>query len=175
MAGRGRRKTWRKPKSSKKKSLFSGANETLVLLSITFVAFVASVVNRHMRGGMTIQNFRQEAPPSLTVTAHDNSLLRNIEVEVYAAGPGIVNVFDRAPTYPGYPMEFLNIYKNHFLNYSNDTRFDYLVDHGNMLVISYGSFMETVQPLVDWKNRKGIQTEMVNISDIGSSSSAIES
>jgi hypothetical protein len=69
----------------------------------------------------------------------------------------------------------LNIYNNHFINYSNDTRFDYLVDHGNMLVISYGSFMETVQPLVDWKNRKGIPTEMVNISDIGSSSSAVQS
>ena len=42
-----------------------------------------------------------------------------------------------------------------------------------MLVISYGSFMETVQPLVDWKNRKGIPTEMVNVSDIGSNSTAI--
>ena len=42
-----------------------------------------------------------------------------------------------------------------------------------MLVISYGSFMDTMQPLVDWKNKKGIPTEMVNVSDIGTSSSAI--
>ena len=81
MAGRGRRKTRRKS-TSKKKSLVSGANVALVLLSITSVAFVASVVNRHMRGGMTIQDFRQEAPPALTVAAYDNSLLRDIEVEV---------------------------------------------------------------------------------------------
>ena len=100
---------------------------------------------------------------------------KTIEVEVYAAGPGQINVFNRTSTQPVYSKEFLNIYNNHFLNYSNDTRFDYLVDHGNMLVISYGSFMETVQPLVNWKNRKGIPTEMVNISDIGSSSSAVES
>ena len=99
----------------------------------------------------------------------------NIEVEVYATGPGQINVFNRTSNEPVYSKEFLNIYNNHFINYSNDTRFDYLVDHGNMLVISYGSFMETVQPLVDWKNRKGIPTEMVNISDIGSSSSAVES
>ena len=99
----------------------------------------------------------------------------NIEVEVYAAGLGQINVFNRTSNEPVYSKEFLNIYNNHFINYSNDTRFDYLVDHGNMLVISYGSFMETVQPLVDWKNRKGIPTEMVNISDIGSSSSAVES
>ena len=82
MAGKGRRKTRRKSKPSKKKSLVSGANVALVLLSITSVAFVASVVNRHLRGGMTIQDFRQEAPPALTVAAHDNSLLRDIEVEV---------------------------------------------------------------------------------------------
>ena len=82
MAGRGRRKNRRKSKPSKKKSLVSGANVALVLLSITSVAFVASVVNRHMRGGMTIQDFRQEAPPALTVAAHDNSLFRDIEVEV---------------------------------------------------------------------------------------------
>ena len=82
MAGRGRRKTRRKSKPSKKKSLVSGANVALVLLSITSVAFVLSVVNRHLRGGMTIQDFRQEAPLALTVAAHDNSLLRDIEVEV---------------------------------------------------------------------------------------------
>ena len=82
MAGRGRRKTRRKSKPSKKKSLVSGTNVALVLLSITSVAFVASVVNRHLRGGMTIQDFRQEAPLALTVAAHDNSLLRDIEVEV---------------------------------------------------------------------------------------------
>ena len=82
MAGRGRRKNRRKSKPSKKKSLVSGANVALVLLSITSVAFVVSVVNRHLRGGMTIQDFRQEAPLALTVAAHDNSLLRDIEVEV---------------------------------------------------------------------------------------------
>ena len=82
MAGRGRRKTRRKSKPSKKKSLVSGANVALVLLSVTSVAFVVSVVNRHLRGGMTIQDFRQEAPLALTVAAHDNSLLRDIEVEV---------------------------------------------------------------------------------------------
>ena len=100
---------------------------------------------------------------------------KNIEVEVYAAGPGQINILNRTSFEPVYSQEFLNIYNNHFQNYTNDTRFDYLVDHGNMLVISYGSFMETVQPLVDWKNRKGVPTEMVNISDIGSSSSSVSS
>ena len=97
----------------------------------------------------------------------------NIEIEVYATVPGSINIFNRTSTQSVYPKEFLNIYENHFINYTNDTRFDYLVDHGNMLVISYGGFMGTMQPLVDWKNRKGIPTEMVNVSEVGSNSTSI--
>ncbi len=100
---------------------------------------------------------------------------RNIQVEVTAIGPGSMNVFNRASAQGKYAREYVNIYDNHFLNFDNDTRFDYLEDHGNMLVISDGAFLSTMQPLVDWKNRKGIQTEMINASDIGSSSSNIES
>jgi len=73
------------------------------------------------------------------------------------------------------PKEYQNIYKKQFINYNNDLRFDYLVDQGNMLIISYGSFMDSMLPLVDWKNMKGVPTEMINVSDIGSSSSSITS
>jgi len=37
-----------------------------------------------------------------------------------------------------------------------------------MLVISHGEFMDEMQSFVEWKNYKGVPTEMVNISDIGS-------
>ncbi len=70
--------------------------------------------------------------------------------------------------------EFEHMYKSHFLNFSNDTRFDYLVDHGNMLIVSYSSFLETMQPLVDWKLKKGIPTELIDVADIGGTSGAIE-
>ena len=40
-----------------------------------------------------------------------------IVVEVYASGPGIINVYNRGSSQPVYSMEFLNIYENHFLNY----------------------------------------------------------
>ena len=97
-----------------------------------------------------------------------------IEVEIYSLGISQTNVLEDEKPFDKTSKEYANIYENHFLNFSiNDSRFDYLVDHGNMLVISYGSFIETVQPLVDWKNRKGIPTEIVNIGDIGTSSSSI--
>ena len=100
---------------------------------------------------------------------------RNIQVEVTVVGPGTLNVLNRASTQTKYAREYVNIYDSHFLNFSNDSRFDYLVDHGNMLIISDGAFLSTMQPLVDWKNRKGIATELINVSDIGSSLSSIES
>ena len=69
--------------------------------------------------------------------------------------------------------EFENIYKNHFMNFNSDLRFDYLVDHGNMLIISDPVFMNTMQPLVEWKNIKGIPVELININEIGSSTTSI--
>jgi len=96
-----------------------------------------------------------------------------ITVKVYEEGESGVNVLQRKSGKQVIAREYKNIYESHFLNFSSDNRFDYLDDHGNMLIISYGSFMEEMQPLVNWKNRKGVPTEMVNVSDIGTSSSAI--
>ncbi len=36
-----------------------------------------------------------------------------------------------------------------------------------MLVITYDAFYTTMVPFVQWKNLKGIPTEMVNVSTIG--------
>ncbi|GIR29948.1 MAG: hypothetical protein CM15mP44_2310 [Candidatus Neomarinimicrobiota bacterium] len=60
------------------------------------------------------------------------------------------------------------MYQDHFINYPNNARYEVLTEHGSMLVISHGEFMDEMQPFVDWKNYKGVPTEMVNISDIGS-------
>lgn len=97
-----------------------------------------------------------------------------MKIKIYAEGGSNDNVLQRKSAIQNISREYKNIYEGHFLNYSNDNRFDYLYDHGNMLIISYGSFMEEMQPLVDWKSRKGVPTEMVNVSDVGSNASAIE-
>ncbi len=97
-----------------------------------------------------------------------------IEIKVYAEGESITNVLHRSSTVQNLASEFSHIYENHFLNYKNDTRFEYLEDKGNFLIISHGSFMQAMQPLVDWKNRKGIPTEIVNVSDIGSNATTIK-
>ena len=72
--------------------------------------------------------------------------------------------------------DFQSIYDSHFINNVNtDNRFEYLEDRGNMLVISYGDFIDEMVPFVDWKNEMGVSTEIVNVSSIGSNSNSIKS
>ena len=71
--------------------------------------------------------------------------------------------------------EYDGIYESHFENYNNVDRYDALSDQGNMLIVCYDSFIDEMQPFVDWKRLKGIPTEIVSVSDIGGSSSSISS
>ena len=55
--------------------------------------------------------------------------------------------------------EFQNIYKNHFINYSYyEEKYPAISDVGDMIIITTSEFMSAVEPMVTWKNRKGIQT-----------------
>lgn len=60
------------------------------------------------------------------------------------------------------PQSFEGIYKSHFLNYpdNNTTSYPYIPGVGNMIVITTGEFQPAVEPLVEWKNRKGIKTDL---------------
>jgi len=79
---------------------------------------------------------------------------------------------------PGTPdpisSDFQMIYQRHFLNYEEntpppdgDTFYTPVSEIGNMLIITYDSFYSTMQPFLTWKNMKGIPTEMINVSSIG--------
>jgi agmatine/peptidylarginine deiminase len=67
---------------------------------------------------------------------------------------------------------FSEIYQNHFINFSRD-RYTSVYEQGRMIVICYGSFMTNIQPYVDWKIQKGINTELHNVSDIGTTATDI--
>ena len=101
-------------------------------------------------------------------------LYTEISIEVISSEGIGENTIDRVSSLEVVSKEYNSVYDNLFLNYANDTRFDYILDEGSMLIISASDFMDEMQPLVDWKNRKGIPTEIVNVSSIGSSSGAIE-
>ncbi|MDD4603512.1 MAG: C25 family cysteine peptidase [Bacteroidales bacterium] len=72
------------------------------------------------------------------------------------------------------PQDFLSVYKHQFLNFDAVT-YSPLEEYGNLLVICYGSFMDTMQPYVDWKRAEGYHTEMVNVSTVGTTATQIKS
>jgi hypothetical protein len=74
------------------------------------------------------------------------------------------------------PYEFNQIYKNFFLNYSTGAKYTPIEEGapGNMLIICHSGFLADMQPFVDWKREKGIETEIVNVTTIGNTASAIK-
>ena len=92
----------------------------------------------------------------------------HIKVNIQQNGMSQINPLTRRPDKGG-SREFENIYAEHFLNYSTNSRYELLGEEGPMLVVCYGEFMESMQPFVEWKNYKGILTEMVDVADIGGS------
>ena len=91
----------------------------------------------------------------------------NIKVDVYSEGLDTVNIINRDSPPEKVERNFKFIYKNHFVNFEKSGRYDPVSEQGNMLIITYDGFWDEMKPFVEWKNIKGIPTEMVNVSTIG--------
>ena len=98
-----------------------------------------------------------------------------ITVTVFSNGQSEMNVINRSQEISTIDKDYQTVYTSHFDNFEQtQTRFEYLNEVGNLLIISYGGFMDAMQPFVDWKNKKGIPTEIIDVASIGSNSTAIE-
>ncbi len=71
-------------------------------------------------------------------------------------------------------QEFAELYKRHFINFENERYVTIEEQAGRMVIISYGDFIDEMQPFIDWKNQKGIATTIVNVSTIGNNSTNIQ-
>ena len=127
-------------------------------------------IARDFRGQTIIAYPFQYNPVKKTLRVY-----HTITVKVENIGGNGINekVFSRSEL--NIKKEYNGIYQEHFENYNNVDRYDVLSDQGNMLIICYDSFMDEMEPFVDWKRMKGMSTEIIAVSDIGGSSSAIES
>jgi hypothetical protein len=99
-------------------------------------------------------------------------------VEVKTAGEDGENVLNIRREEGKTVRGFEGIYQRNFLNYDafrSASRYIPLEEDGNMLIISYGSFMNDMQDFIDWKNMSGIPTEIVNVSSIGTTAAQIKS
>jgi hypothetical protein len=89
----------------------------------------------------------------------------DITVEIAPASPSAGNSVAQYPV-AQLDSDFLSLYQHHFVNF-NSGKYEPVSEQGNMLVITYDAFYSTMIPFVEWKNLKGIPTEMVNVSSIG--------
>ena len=69
--------------------------------------------------------------------------------------------------------EFNEIYKSHFLNYA-EQRYTALEETGKMLVIAPTKYITAMDTFVNWKNQRGLHTELVELSTIGTSATDIQ-
>jgi len=93
----------------------------------------------------------------------------DITFEVFPITHDEITVYSPGEPFTSLDQDFLSIYRHHFVNYPMG-RYALVGEQGTMLVITYDGFWDEMLPFVQWKNMKGIPTEMVNVSTIGTAS-----
>ncbi len=93
----------------------------------------------------------------------------DITIELYPIGEDTRNCIYRDALPTTIDSEFSQIYQNHFINYNTafPNRYNPVEEKGNMIIITYDAFWNDMLPYLEWKNQKGIPTEMIKVSEIG--------
>ncbi|MFO7659277.1 MAG: C25 family peptidase propeptide domain-containing protein [Candidatus Cloacimonadaceae bacterium] len=99
-------------------------------------------------------------------------IFTSYKVRVYQDGTDERNVLNTFSTTVS--REFAPIYENHFVNW-NTYRYTPVSDtFGKMLVICHTNYMSTILPYVNWKKQKGIETELIQWSTIGTTAANLQ-
>jgi gingipain R len=125
---------------------------------------------RDLRGVTAEINLFQYNPATRTLRIHER-----VEFEVVTVGRSAVNIYDRANAPDRRDRTFQTIQADHFINFDDGTRAPTFDQSGDMLIICRSSWMDEMQPLVDWKNSRGMNTTIVDVSNVGNNSTAIDS
>ena len=127
------------------------------------VALREPYIVRDVRGQTVLVQPFQYNPVTKTLRVY-----YNIEFEVVESGISNINTLVNSDgninTY------FEKIYNRHFINYSQSSRYTPVEEIGNMLIISYGDFIDEMDPYIDWKVKSGTPVEIVDVATIGGAS-----
>ena len=94
------------------------------------------------------------------------------KVRIYPDGIDTVNTLNRSRT--SLSRSFYSLYENHFLNW-NSYRYTPVDDScGKLLVICHTNFLSQIAPYINWKRQKGIDTELVEFSTIGTTANQLK-
>jgi len=102
-------------------------------------------------------------------------LYRRLVVEVFADGPGRVNLKRRTKSTSRMDPDFQGLYRRLFLNWV-PAKYTPIVEPGRMLIVCDNGFYDAILPLYHWKLQKGIPTKVALYPDsTGSGASALKS
>lgn len=100
---------------------------------------------------------------------------QDITVEVRTTGSGGINTLERADDPTRIPSEFLHTYDRHFLNHGADvSRYTPVPDEGSLLIVCHPAYVQQMAPFVAWKKQKGIATELVTFTSVGTTAQQLK-
>lgn len=123
---------------------------------------------RSTRGATIKVNPYQYNPVTKVLRIYNNI---SVEVVTEAGEEGMNEI----PLKVENTQEFNEVYRNLYLNANSALgKYTPREEEGDMLIISSNSFMDEMEPLVDWKIQKGIKTTLVSKGDVGSTDEEIK-
>ena len=78
-------------------------------------------------------------------------------------------------TFKRTPREFHEMFKETFVNYQVMRASGSLSEPGRLIIITADAFIDAVRPLAEWKIQRGLKTEIVKMSEIGTTADNIKS
>ncbi len=81
---------------------------------------------------------------------------------------------DEAQTDPLDSPDFTNLYAKVFKNYEPALRYAPINEPGRMIVIAADALKSVMTPFVEWKNQRGVKTELVALSQVGTTAAQIK-
>jgi len=98
----------------------------------------------------------------------------NLIIEISFTGTNTKNAFHRSVSPPN--KYFEPIMRRHFINYTPSDNFKNtrtVEEDGKMLIICHNAFLNEMQDFVTHKNNKGLTTELVSMSNVGSTANHV--
>ena len=130
-------------------------------------------IMRELRGTTVTLNAFKYNPKTETLRVYDS-----VTVEVVTEKGSSLNS-QNIMTSKKITKDFEPAYNNTFINYKSFTGSENKLrtaaaENGSMLIISYDQFSSAMNSFVTWKNSKGINTTLVNMSTVSPSNNATE-
>ncbi len=112
---------------------------------------------RNKRGQTIVANMVQYNPVKKILRVYSN-----LVVELVVTKAPVVNGLQPIKNIGG-TAEFDKIFSRQFLNYTTE-KYTPIDETGTMLVICHPDYTEAMQPFVNWKNQRGLPTQLVEFS-----------